>query len=1174
MSFDFTPAFRAKTGLDAAGENAINIAAPRPGEMLDAVNQEYFIRNNTVQPHDPNRGYDQGFVVSYADRLYSAKATIGAKPWDANDWTKLRTDPVWRDMSPQTVTQAFAGDYIHLNTSVARFNAQLPATPKVGEMVVFHDRTGHAHLRPVEIERNGQTIDGKQENYMMNIPFSTVYFYYTASNTWIYSLQYQPRMKILENGSATEGSPYKLATGEIVYGRTSGGKFWFVLPAYPNDNDRVVLADLDGKNSISYSQVSIDPAAAGDQIEDARGQLHTSIESNLSGEVHLIYNKATKVWRTYITDLRGRVVRVNVPTFQSEPFQVLYITHEFEDLIVVLLPKRPAHGNWVDLVNTLSTPTSRVIVRLHADSIAAGTTILGDVNSVLKRKYKDIPKVISEEPVGTEFEFPIGDHGVDMRIHYDGDSDQWITGSVQYRIDRADETNPSRPGLIPIAIQSEVNKQNYAPDGQVDVVQPDTAVTPATLDKRRSTEALAGLARIATASELQLPTDGIHRNDVIVTPQRLNERQATETIRGVAEVATQTETRSETNDTHLITPKKFHAAQAEEGLSGVARLVQAGGNKRTSRIGNGTGVFDATNHLRIVTPKMLDEYRATENQPGSLWVATAGEIRINDSTVDDAIITPKKFAAWKASATIRGIAARATAAEAQATSGTGERWDNVFITPETLNARTPTESRRGVVEIATQGEVDLGTDDIRFISPLKFATWQGYDHFVTDGDTDGLRHTGNLWDSVTLAIDLSSETQRGTMRVATQVEANEQIAPLDNVALTPKKLNDRRASVSLYGISRLATDAEIDAGAVGKAAGSPVAVTPVDLLRWTRTSPNSRSTTTRYGTARDALTSETWVGNPTQGSTQAVNDYLQDGINVTPRGLNFALANYLPRLGKAADSDKLDNLDSTQFARRDIDQTINGSYTFNGKNVILGGAGVLAIAKDGDNDSAAILSYALGANPTLTIDTPAPWQFDVTDTLGVVKLGIKSDGFIVVDKGATFGAAITENEATANGASPGTGTLRQKYLGINNNAASASKWQTARTITFTGDVDGTTSLDGSANVIASLQVKDNSHNHAAENITTGTLDSARTQQASHTTRGTVQLTADRTGQSQTLAASQKALYDIDQILQTATQNKGVYDYITFREWIQIGSVRMSANSEGILEFTYGHPIQA
>ena len=44
------------------------------------------------------------------------------------------------------------------------------------------------------------------------------------------------------------------------------------------------------------------------------------------------------------------------------------------------------------------------------------------------------------------------------------------------------------------------------------------------------------------------------------------------------------------------------------------------------------------------------------------------------------------------------------------------------ITPATLSARTATETRTGIAEIATQTETNTGTDDITIVTPLKLKT--------------------------------------------------------------------------------------------------------------------------------------------------------------------------------------------------------------------------------------------------------------------------------------------------------------------------------------------------------------------------------------------------------------------------------------------------------------------
>ena len=55
-------------------------------------------------------------------------------------------------------------------------------------------------------------------------------------------------------------------------------------------------------------------------------------------------------------------------------------------------------------------------------------------------------------------------------------------------------------------------------------------------------------------------------------------------------------------------------------------------------------------------------------------------------------------------------------------------------------------------------------------------------------------------------------------------------------------------------------------------------------------------------------------------------------------------------------------------------------------------------------------------------------------------------------------------------------------LGSTANAASASKWATARTITLAGDASGSVSIDGSANKTLTVTVADDSHNHVISNV--------------------------------------------------------------------------------------------
>lgn len=52
-------------------------------------------------------------------------------------------------------------------------------------------------------------------------------------------------------------------------------------------------------------------------------------------------------------------------------------------------------------------------------------------------------------------------------------------------------------------------------------------------------------------------------------------------------------------------------------------------------------------------------------------------------------------------------------------------------------AAAATEASAGIAEIATQAETDTGTDDVRFITPLKLATYAGLVHRVSASFGDG-----------------------------------------------------------------------------------------------------------------------------------------------------------------------------------------------------------------------------------------------------------------------------------------------------------------------------------------------------------------------------------------------------------------------------------------------------
>jgi len=108
--------------------------------------------------------------------------------------------------------------------------------------------------------------------------------------------------------------------------------------------------------------------------------------------------------------------------------------------------------------------------------------------------------------------------------------------------------------------------------------------------------------------------------------------------------------------------------------------------------------------------------------------------------------------------------------------------DETFIIGST--ALQATEIQSGIAELATQVEVDAGSDDTRIVTPFKLAN--------------------------ATSLLQATETQKGALEIATQAETD--IGTDDVRAITPLKLAGRAATESLAGVIELATQAEVDAG--------------------------------------------------------------------------------------------------------------------------------------------------------------------------------------------------------------------------------------------------------------------------------------------------------------------------------------------------------------------------
>ena len=132
---------------------------------------------------------------------------------------------------------------------------------------------------------------------------------------------------------------------------------------------------------------------------------------------------------------------------------------------------------------------------------------------------------------------------------------------------------------------------------------------------------------------------------------------------------------------------------------------------------------------------------------------------------------------------------------------------------------------------------------------------------------------------------------------------------------------------------------------------------------------------------------------------------------------------------------------------------------------------------------------------TWTIETSAD-HTDLDIKKGAKYLRIDTDASQITGAGLTIDNGLLSSSLTSN---------------TSGNAATATAWANSRTVTFaTGDVTGSFSIDGSANVSdVALAVADDSHNHTVSNITDlGTTLSGKADLAGAVFTGDIQIATD------------------------------------------------------------------
>lgn len=904
--------FRGAQGFDAAGEKVVNVAKADRTVPSDGVNVEFLVQENTIQQYDTTRGYTKDFAVIYDNRIWVSNRDIPSPSGTFQEtyWTSLRTDAKWKTVA-SGVTTLRSGDFISVDTSKGTdMTFTLPNNPQDGDTIMLKDIGGNTGYVSVVINSSVQSMIYKNgvtqvRSIKMTHPLSQLVLVF-SNRLWNVYISDNERFA----KTATPSATFLAQPNDFIIRRyTSPAVIRVTLPKHANHGDIINFTDLEGKNPLYHMIVS---------TFDAETNIGTvgqkSVEVKTSGDGFIVYDSSESLWRIWEGDLRSRlrIIRDDVTLVPNEHITVFGVNNTTSKTINITLPTSIEIGDTVKIsMNYMRKGQTVVIKAQGTDTIATSVSLLQFPKRSEYPPDADWVQVSSISFNGNTSYVPV----IELSYIEDAGKKYWVVAEnipTVERVDSLSDATRARLGVIALATQAQANIDwENSP-------QKELALTPETLANRVATETRRGIARIATTAQVNQNTEFAYADDIIITPKKLNEKQATEAMRGVAETATQAETNAGTDDARIVTPKKLHNRIASEILTGIAKLVStvstvAGALRGTK----GTNVYDFDNNSDIVTPKSLFQFKATEQAQGGVYLASENEVIAGTQHAADVptVVTPVQL--QKKTSLDSRIGLIQIAKQAEVNAGTDY---SKAVTPKTLNDRVSSETLTGIAEIATQGEFDTGTDDARISTPLKIKT-----HFNDTARTSvvsqsGLIEQGTLWNHYNLDIKEASETQRGTLKLSTQVLTDAGVD--DTTAVTPKKLHAKKASETSEGIVQIANQTETVAGTIANKA-----VSPKNLKQVVQEESTWEATPARRGFVKAAEGNISFIGNDTVGSTQAVADYQANGFGVSPKGLNQALINFLPKKATAVNSVLFNNLNDSQFIRRDIDQTVNGSLT-------------------------------------------------------------------------------------------------------------------------------------------------------------------------------------------------------------------------------------------------------
>lgn len=942
--------FRVTDGLDAAGQKIVNVGYPDINSKMDGVSVDFFVQENTIQLYDATRTYDKNFAVIYDNRIYLSQVDITSpEAFNPVKWKPVRTDPSWKLVTTNApaLTNLSAGDHILAQTISSDVTFTLPTNALNGDVIVIRDNGSNLHDYTIDVSGNGRTISGLA-SYKITAKNSSNYFILNGSE-WFVQTEYagDVNKSFISNKSYPAGGYYKSIVGDQLMRETRyTGGIKIQLPKYARNGDTITTYDLDGNNPVTKTTVNVHPGSSHNIIVEYGSTPMKTVVFDSTDWGMFVFDSSLNAWRVFDADNLSRWKSVKTSTYLGQPNDRLVVYTETPSTVNITFPRDAARGDSF-FIDTRYMKRGSTLT-LNIDASSTNDFFVPDGNTLMNPRisaYRDFLANMESNTVKTQ-SFDIQNRGEQWEFVYftnalGSGKDVWsvVTMSeIPYRVDR---NVPEFYGMAAIASQSSVNKNK---EEIITGQNPDCEdfVTAETLANKTASTVRRGITRYASNGESKAVSGNLSDeawSGVAISPFLLNDRLSTTTMRGLLKVATQSQANAQSGSGEnwaqvAVTPSTLNGRVATESMTGLSALVSANGTKPTTRTTPGTGVYDYNDHSKVITPKTLFEKNATEFSQGMVYIANQGEV--NTGTADTAtgalVVTATTLEGRQATASLTGLSRAATSTEVL--SNTPPAGDNVHVSAKGLVSRTATETRWGLSETATQAEVDAGTlHDKWFVTPKTFGNWLARER-LTVFDTSGLRTVGNIWEGQSFNIVIPTESQRGTARIATQIEANDMTGTAnDEIIVTPKKLSARLATTTQTGLSQIATQSEVDTGT-----NNTKYLTPLTSLTSTRNSAGYRMTDTRYGVGITAILSNNnsansvFEGNDILGSTRALTGYAHGDVLVSPRGLNTALANFLPLKAVAVSASAMEvggnRIPSTDWVRRTIAQTITGEMTF------------------------------------------------------------------------------------------------------------------------------------------------------------------------------------------------------------------------------------------------------